>query len=448
MTGAPPLRRSGWSIFVFWAPLAATWLMMAFEGPFLAAVIARLPEAKFNLAAFGVAVAFAILVEAPVIMLMSASTALVEDASSFRKLRNFTYSLNALVTGAMVVVLIPPVFSGIAQTLIGLTDEVARLTYGALIILLPWPGAIGYRRFFQGLLIRGGKTRLVAYGTVLRLTTMTATAIVLYVAYALPGAYVGAAALSVGVCAEALASRLMAHRTVRAFVSIHRSEETGRALDYRRILEFYYPLAMTSIIGLVVPPMLTFFMGRARAPVESLAVFPVVNALAFMFRAFGLSYQEVAIALLGKEQEHAREIGRFALGLALAASLGLAFIAFTPLVNVWFETVSGLSPELASVAITPTRIFVLVPALSVFLSLQRAILVRGNATRPITWATVLEVIGIALLFVGLSAGFDMVGVTAAVIAFTGGRLAGTAYLVAPCYWVLEKGAASLPPAPR
>jgi len=29
-------------ILVFWAPLAATWLMMAFEGPFLAAIIARL----------------------------------------------------------------------------------------------------------------------------------------------------------------------------------------------------------------------------------------------------------------------------------------------------------------------------------------------------------------------------------------------------------------------
>ena len=64
--------------------------MMALEGPFLAAVIARLPDPKFNLAAYGVAFAFAILIEAPVIMIMSASTALVEDGPSFRRLRNFT----------------------------------------------------------------------------------------------------------------------------------------------------------------------------------------------------------------------------------------------------------------------------------------------------------------------------------------------------------------------
>ncbi len=57
------------------------------------------------------------------------------------------------------------------------------------------------------------------------------------------------------------------------------------------------------MLGLAVYPMVTFFMGRAPSPVESLAVFPVVNALSFIFRAMGLSYQEVAIALLGKEYE-------------------------------------------------------------------------------------------------------------------------------------------------
>ena len=51
-----------------WSPLAATWLMMAAEGPLLAAVVARLSEPKFDLAACGVALSLALLVEAPVIM--------------------------------------------------------------------------------------------------------------------------------------------------------------------------------------------------------------------------------------------------------------------------------------------------------------------------------------------------------------------------------------------
>jgi hypothetical protein len=418
-------------------PLAATWLMMALEPPFLAAVIARLPEPKYNLAAWGVAFAFALLVEAPVIMMMSASTALVEDAPSFRKLRNFTYYLNAAITGVMLLVLIPPVFTFIVQGLIGLPDEVARLTYGALAIFLPWPAAIGYRRFFQGLLIRDSLTRLVAYGTVVRLTTMATTALVLYSVFSVPGAYVGAAALTTGVCAEAIASRLMARGTVGRLLVKQGDQNNAEPLTYRRITHFYYPLAMTSVIGLAVHPAVTFFMGRARFPVESLAVLPVVNSLTFIFRALGLSYQEVAIALIGKRLEHVRVLWRFALGLAVASSLGLALIGFTPLSRLWFETISGLSGELTAFAILPTRVLVAMPALSVFLSFQRAILVQGRFTRPITMATVIEVGGITLALAALIGGLNVVGVTAAAIAFVAGRLGGTVYLVPPCRRVLD-----------
>jgi hypothetical protein len=144
--------------------------MMAAEGPFLAAVIARLPDPKYNLAAHGVAFAFAVLIEAPVIMLMSASTALVEDAVSYRKLRNFANALNVTSTLVLLVVLIPSVFGFLMRTVIGLPSEVADLTYGALWLFLPWPAAIGIRRFVQGVLIRSGRTRLVATGTAIRPT--------------------------------------------------------------------------------------------------------------------------------------------------------------------------------------------------------------------------------------------------------------------------------------
>lgn len=421
-------------------PLAATWLMMALEGPFLAAVIARLPEPKFNLAAYGVAFAFAVLVEAPIIMIMSASTALVEDADSYRKLRNFTYTLNAAITGMMLVVLIPPAFTFIMQGLIGLPDSVARLTYVALVILLPWPAVIGYRRFFQGLLIRAGLTRLVALGTVIRLSSMAATALVLYGGFSLPGAYVGAAALSVGVCAEALAARLMARGRVRELIRTPAADTREREiLDYRRIVQFYYPLALTSVLALAVHPMVTFFMGQGRFPVESLAVLPVVNSLSFIFRAMGLSYQEVAIALVGKRFEHVDELGRFAVGLGLVSSFGLALVGFTPLARLWYETISGLSRELTAFAILPTRILAPIPAFAVLLSFQRAILVQARFTRPITMATAIEVGGIVLALLALTQGLNMVGVIAAAIAFVVGRFSGNIYLVPPCLSVLGSG---------
>ena len=147
----------------FWIPLAGTWLMMAVEGPYLAAIIARLGQPTENLAAFGVAFAFAIIIEAPVIMLLAASTALVEDLGSYIALRRFTYRLSVALTVLQLVVVLPPVFQWIAGSLLGLPSEVSRLAHQGLVIMLPWPIAIGYRRFRQGLLIRYNLTRRVAY---------------------------------------------------------------------------------------------------------------------------------------------------------------------------------------------------------------------------------------------------------------------------------------------
>jgi hypothetical protein len=419
--------RSPRAILVFWIPLALQWVMMALEVPFLAAVVGRLPDPAFNLAAYGVAYAFAILVESPVIMLMSAATALVSDAESYRRLHRFAWMLNLASTALLLLVLIPPVYDVVIRSGVGLPDPVADLAYGALWLLLPWPAAIGYRRFLHGVLIQAGQTRRVAYGTGVRLVTMGVTALLLS-ATGIPGVWVAAASLSAGVIVEAAVAVAMAVQPVRDVRNIP-PDESATPLRYGAIARFYYPLALTSFIGLTTKPLLTFFMGRSPAPVESLALFPVVVALVFLFGSLGLSFQEAAIALLGRKLEHMRELRRFAIGLALAASGVLGAIAFTPLAGAWFGTVSGLPPELVDLARVPTRVAVLLPLLSVALSFQRAVLVRARDTRPITVATALEVGGIALCFPIFAWGLGLMGVTAALAAQLCGRTLGVGFLV-------------------
>ena len=416
-------------IFRFWLPLAATWFMMSVEGPFLAAVIARLADPKFNLAAYGVAFSFALIVEAPIIMIMSASTALVRDKQTYYKLRNFTFFLNAVITLGMLIGLIPAVFTFVAEGLIDLPHDVARLTYGASILLLPWPGAIGFRRFYQGLLISGNRTRRVAYGTMIRLGTMAATGITLYHSGSIPGAWVGAAALSAGVTLEAIATRIMAHQTIG---KLCRHTEPGGGLSYRYISHFYWPLALTSILSLGVQPLVTFFMGHSRYPVESLAVLPVVNSLVFIFRSMGLSFQEVGIALMGKNGEGYPAIRHFALLLASSVVVGLGIVALTPISGIWFQTVSGLSSQLTGFAILPAMILVPMPGLSVIISFQRALLVHGKQTVHISWATAIEVLGIIItLWLGTRY-FHLVGATAAALGFLIGRIGANLWLTKPC----------------
>ena len=413
----------------FWLPLQATWLMMAVEGPFLAAVIARLADPTPNLAAYGVAYAFAIIVEAPVIMMMSAATAVVDARPGYLALRRLAIALNGGLTLVMLIVLATPAIGWLLQDLLRLAPEVAQLAERSLWVLLPWPAAIGYRRFYQGILIRAGLTRRVTWGTITRLAAMTAGALLARGA-GLPGAMVGAVALSCGVCVEAVASRLMAAGPVRRLAPAS-AQPRPTDLSWRGLSAFYWPLALTSTIALAIHPLVTFFMGRATAPLESLAVLPVLNALVFIFRTPALSYQDAAIAMLGEGSQNRRPVLAFAAWLAGLSTLGLVVVAWTPVASFWFVTVSGLAPELAAYAAAALRILSLMPALSVLLNLQRAMLVHSRQTRPVTAASVVELGALLVaLNVGVS-GLGLVGVTAAAIAFMTGRLAANVALAIP-----------------
>ncbi len=408
-------------IAIFWLPLFSTWLMMGVEGPFIAAVIARLAEAKFNLAAYGVAFSLGMFFESPIIMMLSAANVLVKDRRTYLKLRRFNILLNLLITLAMLLVLLPPVFFWLTEGLIGMPPAVARLTRQATLLLLPWPAAIGFRRFYQGILIGNHLPRRVAYGTVVRLGAMAATALLLYLFSALPGACVGTAALSVGVVMEALASRIMAGPLVRRLLAMPPAAG-AKPLANRELAVFYFPLALTSLLGLAVHPMMSFFLGKGRLPIESLAVLPVVNSLAFVFRSAGLSFQEAAIALLKKGDESRRKLRQFAWLLGGASSGLLVLIAFSPAVAWWFRGVSGLSTELAALAVLPIRIFALIPALEVLLAFQRARFVVGHETSRITTATAIEVAVIALALLLAVSATSLVGVTAAALAAMSGRI--------------------------
>ena len=438
MHGAPLTYRQ---IFAFWLPLAGAWLMMAVEGPYLAAIIARLGQPTTNLAAFGVAFAFAIIIEAPVIMLMAAATALVRDRHGYLALRRFAYGLSALMTGVQVVAVLPPVFGWIADTM-GLPPDVAHLTHQGLIIMLPWPVAIAYRRFRQGLLISHNLTHRVAYGTVLRLVTMSIVALVASRMPALQGVHVGTAALAIGVVVEAVASRWMTREVVSTLLDGPPDRARTTPLTLGTIGSFYLPLALTSVLAMAIQPLVTFFMGQSRFPLESLAVLPVIHGLTFIFRALGLSYQEVGIALLGDQWQHYRRIRNFACGLAVAAAAGLGLIAYTPLASIWLQDISGLPPELSAFAFLPAQILVLLPAGSVWMAFQRAVLVHARETTSITWASIVEVAAVVTVLAVTIHALSWVGAVAAATAILLGRVVGNLWLIAPAISVARHHATS------
>ena len=157
-------------ILIAWWPLAASWLLMGMEMSLVSAAIARLPAAKFHLAAFGgIVFPIALLIEAPIIMMLAASTALSVDSDSFQRLRRFTTMAGAGLSVVHALVAFTPLYDVVLIPL--LEPPVGAIEPGRLGLQLMsfWTWAIADRRFHQGLLIRFERSGAVGIGTTVRL---------------------------------------------------------------------------------------------------------------------------------------------------------------------------------------------------------------------------------------------------------------------------------------
>ena len=405
------------SVFQMWWPLAGSWVLMGLELPAVSAVMARLAEPKIHLAAYGgVVFPISLLIEAPVIMLLAASTALSKDWKAYRFLRRFMLQLACSLTLLHILVAFTPLYDLVVIGVLGVPNEIVEPARMGLMLMTPWTAAIAVRRFQQGLLIRFGHTRSVGIGTAVRLSVNGAVLFLGLFLEDIPGIVVGTAAVSLGVMSEALFVNIRVQPLLR--ILRDRSTVTSDSLTLRQLLIFYLPLAVTPLLTLLALPIGSAALSRMPRALDSLAVWPVLAGLSFTVRSFGLAYQEVVVALIDRPGA-VQTLRRFAKFLAMATSGLLLFVASTPLATVWFADFAGLSPELTALGASAVWLAIFMPALSVIESFFQGMLVQNRRTKAIIQAVMLylftnSTILVAGTYYGLVTGL-YVGVIAVVL---------------------------------
>jgi hypothetical protein len=409
-----------------WWPLAASWLLMAVELPVLSAIVARLANPEINLAAYGgVVFPVALIIESPIIMLLSASTALSKDWDSYLKLRRFMMGAGALLTTLHVLVAFTPLYYIVAVGLIGAPAEIIEPARIGLMIMTPWTWSIAYRRFNQGVLIRFGYSRSVGFGTLVRLSADGLVLIIGYLIGVIPGIVVATSAVATGVVSEAIYAGLRVRPVLHD--QLRQSAPAEQPLTFRTFLDFYTPLAMTSLLNFLVQPIGSSALSRMPDALESLAVWPVVSGLIFMLRSLGYAYNEVVVTMLDKPCA-VPSLRRFAALLAALTWILLLIVAATPLAGFWFQRVSALAPPLATLAHHGLWIALPIPGLTVLQNWYQGNLVHSRRTRAIAEAMVVFLLtSSAVLWAGVAWG-QVTGLYIGLIAFGTSTLTQTAWL--------------------
>ena len=370
---------------------------MGVELLLVAMTVSRLANPEIHLAAYGgVVFPLSLFIEAPIIMILVASTALCKDWPAYCLMRNFTLTLGGGLTLFHIILAFTSLYDVVVGTLLGVPASIWEPARMGLQMMTPWTLSIAVRRFFQGLVIRGGRTRLVGLGTVIRLCVSGAVLLGGLMIDILPGIIVATAALPAGAIVEA-GFIFWCVRSIVRDLQQH-SVEPEQPLTIQYLCRFYWPLALTPLITLATLSIGSAAISRMPRALESLAVWPVLGSLTFMFRSVGIAVQEVVVTFSDRPQ-FLRPLRQFVWLVSLGASGSLLFIAATPISTIWFESVAALSPELTALASTALWMAVVLPALSPWESYFQGELVYRGATTFVTQAVSLYLLGTSCLLI-------------------------------------------------
>lgn len=369
-------------IFWFWLPLFASWMLMTAEGPIISAAINRLPDEVIMLAAQGIVMGLSVMIESPIINMLATSTALSKDWVAFRLLRRFTIHWAILLTVVTALVSFTPLFDVVVGRWLGVEPEVAYWVRPGMQIMLLWSAAIAWRRFLQGVLIRFKQTRRVAWGTAVRLVFSAGVVVGLAWGTDWPGIIIGAAALMAGVLAEAVYATWAVRPQLQHELAPTQPPAVGEPLTYNRLFWFHLPLALTSVLVLMLQPLVTSSLARLDNAILNLAAWPLVFQVSLMIRAPAFALPEVVIALTdGVENRQA--IQRFTWWLTGLVTVLMAFFVLTPLADWYLVTVQDTVPEVAALAGVGLLYLLPLPGMTVLVAWLRGSLIAHQLTRTV-----------------------------------------------------------------
>jgi len=422
---SPPTTRQ---MLALWLPLAASVVMMVLEPTIINIGLGRTATPELALAAYGVAFSLALLVEAPIIMLLDASVARAVDRPSFVLIRRFAFLLGLAVTVIGLILSFTPLYDLVVRGWMHIPADVATQARPTLRVLSFWSFPIAWRRAHQGVLIRARHTAAISAATVVRLLTLAGAMLGGLVLYPEQGALVAGIAMVISVNVEALLITLATRPTLRSPAYRLTDPTAGHPPPTMRSLwRFYRPLLWTTILRQFGRPLLNAGIAAAAMPVASLAAWPVTWGFAILIAGPAWSLQQLSTALVSDAAAY-RAVKRFALSLGAVMALLLGAVAFTPLYGPVMGDVYNLSPALQELARPALQLLVLYPLLMGAQSLLRGVLIRTGRTDPVRWAMAINISTLgATLLVGVAL-FTINGVVLAAIATLTGGLAELAFL--------------------
>jgi hypothetical protein len=419
-------QREYWA---FYWPLALTGAVGVIAVQFQNGVLARYPEAAFELAVFALALGVYGLFNAALNFVPQLVTKFARTRAAWRVTLRFVVLLSAVF--ACIVEAVGLGGGVLVAAAFGIEGELLARVLAYLCLLAPILVLAGVRLAFVGLLVQRRQTGRV---TLLNAVYLGTVAGVLVAGFA--GGLGATLTLVLGQAGGALVHGLLGGWL--AFRGHHPPERDDDVPDFRRLTRFFVPVATTGVMFAISRPVLYAFVARAPDGIVSIAALRVAFDFTFFFQQASNQFRHFFVTfglddLAGKR----RFMARVTVGITGA----MLAVALTPLGDLFLRVGLGISGAVQARAVDVILVMTLLPTIIIVRNYYHGILMVTERTGGMAGGGVLRVLLIAALGAGLAALGLLDHVLAAWV-----LLAGFAIETATVWWqaTRARGAHPLP----
>ncbi|MEH7493650.1 multi antimicrobial extrusion protein MatE [Neobacillus niacini] len=361
------------SLFIFFIPLALSASLVTISHIIINSTLVRADNSEFILAGYAIAMSLFVITERLGNLLRQTCSSLVRDKGSYKLMSHFSfYLIGSLMLVAFAVAYTPAgdfIFSKIFGAKANMVDDIKAI-YQVLIVVTIFSAL---RCLAQGVIIYNRQTKWLTIGMVIRLAFMYLLSLYFIHTGHITGVS-GAMIFLIGMIIECIISFIEARSLVRKMPEKHELKIESK----KSIFKFYSPLMFSSVIVVMIGPAINIALGKTVNIELAIASYAIALSVTQLILSLFSYIHQIVINFYG---EHHALVKKFLLMIGFVPCILVAILSYTPLGELFFEHVIGVSGRLLDASIQVFRVTMLMALVFPFVDYFNGLLMVYKRTK-------------------------------------------------------------------
>ncbi len=361
-------------ILVFFVPLGLSASLVMFSHMIINGTLTRGEDAEVIIASYVIAMSLFAITERLGVLLRNACSALVRDKISFKAMSTVAAYVVSVLMIISVTIAYTPIGKWIFSVLFGadptMIDQIVDVYQ--ILIIVTFFSAI--RCLFQGVIIINRQTKWLTIGMIIRLIGMYVLSWI-FIHNGNISAKTGAYIFLAGMIIESIVSFIEGRFLVKKMIEKKKSHPiTTKA----QIFRFYNPLILSSLIIVMVGPIINVFLGRTNEIELAIAAYAIALSIAQLILSFFTYTHQIVLTFY---KDHPKKVKQFTKMIGVIPTVILGIFCFTPLGAFFIEHILGANERLVEASLESLQIFMLMTLVFPFIDYCNGLLMLKSQTK-------------------------------------------------------------------